>query len=51
MGDLISDTSLQCELWHQKFSHLHYKALPGVRRWSRVCLSLKLTMKVFVKVV
>jgi len=26
------DTSLQFELWHQKFAHLHYKALHDVRQ-------------------
>jgi len=26
------DTSLQSELWHQRFAHLQYKALLGVRQ-------------------
>jgi len=26
------DTSLQSELWHRRFAHLHYKALPDVRK-------------------
>ena len=26
------NTSLQSELWHQRFSHLHYKALPDARK-------------------
>ena len=25
------DTTLQSELWHRRFAHLHYKALPDVR--------------------
>ena len=25
------DTSLQSELWHRRFAHLHYKALPDVK--------------------
>jgi len=37
LGAMASDTSLQCELWHQRFTHLHYKALPG--RWSQGCLN------------
>lgn len=28
---LIHENSHQCELWHWRFSHLHYKALPHVR--------------------
>jgi len=32
LGAFASDTSLQCELWHRRFAHLHYKALPGVRK-------------------
>lgn len=32
LGYLASDTSLQSELWHQIFPHLHYKALLGVRK-------------------
>ena len=31
--DVMScDTSLQSELWHRRFAHLHYKALPDVRK-------------------
>ena len=26
------DTSLQSELWHQRFAHLHYKAIHDVRK-------------------
>lgn len=26
------DTSLQSKLWHRRFAHLHYKALPNVRQ-------------------
>ena len=29
---MTCDTSLQSELWHRRFSHLHYKALPNVRK-------------------
>ena len=29
---MTCDTSLQSELWHRRFSHLHYKALPDVRK-------------------
>ena len=32
LGAMICDTSLQSELWHQRFSHLHFKALPNVRK-------------------
>eukprot|EP00253_Pinus_taeda_P012928 PITA_12928 len=32
LGDMSCDTSLQSELWHQRFAHLHYKALPDVRQ-------------------
>ena len=31
-GSMTCDTSLQSGLWHQRFSHLHHKALPGVRK-------------------
>lgn len=31
MGALLSDTSLQSELWHYRFAQLHYKALLEVR--------------------
>ena len=37
LGALASDTSLQCELWHIPFSHLHYTYLPHVRKmFSRI---------------
>ena len=26
------DTTRQTELWHQRFGHLHYKALPEARK-------------------
>ena len=29
---MTCDTSLQSELWHRRFAHLHYKALPDVRK-------------------
>ena len=32
LGVMSCDTTLQSELWHQRFSHLHYKALPDVRQ-------------------
>jgi len=32
LGELESDTPIQCELWHHRFSHLHYKSSPGVRK-------------------
>eukprot|EP00253_Pinus_taeda_P026306 PITA_26306 len=32
LGALTCDVSLQSELWHQRFTHLHYKALPGVSK-------------------
>lgn len=32
LGAISCDTSLQSELWHRRFSHLHYKALPDVRK-------------------
>ena len=28
LGAMSCDTSLQSELWHRRFAHLHYKALP-----------------------
>jgi len=31
LGAMSCDTSLQSELWHQRFAHVHYKALPDVR--------------------
>ena len=46
LGALANDTSLQSELWHQRFSHLHYKVLPGVSNTTYTQ-----TMKVFVRVV
>eukprot|EP00253_Pinus_taeda_P032103 PITA_32103 len=32
LGALSCDTSLQFELWHRRFAHLHYKALPDARK-------------------
>eukprot|EP00253_Pinus_taeda_P002351 PITA_02351 len=32
LGVMSCETSLQSELWHQRFAHLHYKALPDVRK-------------------
>ena len=35
LGVMSCDTSLQSELWHRRFAHLHYKALPDVRKMVR----------------
>eukprot|EP00253_Pinus_taeda_P002162 PITA_02162 len=32
LGVMSCNTTVQSELWHQRFSHLHYKALPDVRQ-------------------
>ena len=32
LGVMSCDTTLQSELWHQRFAHLHYKALLGVKQ-------------------
>ena len=32
LGAMSCDTSLQSGLWHRRFAHLHYKALPDVRQ-------------------
>ena len=32
LGALNRNASLQSELWHQRFAHLHYKALLGLRK-------------------
>jgi len=32
LGAMTCDTFLQSELWHRRFSHLHYKALPNIRK-------------------
>eukprot|EP00253_Pinus_taeda_P033904 PITA_33904 len=32
LGAMSCDNSLQSKLWHQRFAHLLYKALPGVRK-------------------
>lgn len=32
LGAMSCDTSLQSELWHRRFAHLHYKALSDVRK-------------------
>lgn len=29
---LVHDNIGLCELWHRRFAHLHYKALPGLRK-------------------
>lgn len=28
---LVHDTINLCELWHQRFAHLHYRSLPGLK--------------------
>jgi len=32
LGAMTCNISLQSELWHRRFSHLHYKALPDVSK-------------------
>lgn len=32
LGALANDTSIQCQLWHQRFAHLHYKSLLSVMK-------------------
>ena len=32
LGVMPCDTTLQSELWHWRFAHLHYKALPDARQ-------------------
>ena len=32
LGAMSCDTSLQSKLWHRRFAHLHYKALPDMRQ-------------------
>ena len=32
LGVMSCDTTIQSKLWHRRFSHLHYKALPDVRQ-------------------
>eukprot|EP00253_Pinus_taeda_P009268 PITA_09268 len=32
LGATSCDTSLQSELWHRRFAHIHYKALPDARK-------------------
>jgi hypothetical protein len=32
LGVMSCDTTLQSELWHRRFAHLHYKALPDVKQ-------------------
>ena len=32
LGAMSCDTTLQTELWHQRFAHLHYKSLPKARK-------------------
>lgn len=34
LGAMTCDTSLQSKLWHQRFAHLHFKALPNVRKMA-----------------
>jgi hypothetical protein len=30
--ELVHDCISICELWHRRFSHLHYRDIPGVKR-------------------
>ena len=39
---LVHDTDLQCALWHKRFAHLHYKALPHVRKMVSGILEISL---------
>ena len=32
LGAMTCDTIRQTELWHRRFGHLHYKALPEARK-------------------
>ena len=32
LGAMTCNTTLQSELWHQMFAHLHYKSLPKARK-------------------
>lgn len=38
---LIHDKNHQCELWHQRFTHLQYKALPHVRKMVSRMLEIR----------
>lgn len=42
LGAMTCDTSLQSELWHQRFAHLHFKALPDVRKMVTSMLEFNL---------
>ena len=39
---LVHDTYFQCELWHKIFAHLHYKALPHVRKMFSGMLEIRM---------
>eukprot|EP00253_Pinus_taeda_P001882 PITA_01882 len=41
LGTMSCDTFLQSELWHRRFAHLHYKALPDVRQMVTGMLELE----------
>jgi len=41
LGAMSFDTSLQSKLWHRRFAHLHYKALPDVRQMVTGMLKFK----------
>ena len=41
LGVMSCDTSLQSELWHRRFAHIHYKALPDVRQMVTVMPKFK----------
>ena len=42
LGVMSCDTTLQSELWHCRFAHLHYKALPDVRKMVTWMLEFRL---------
>jgi len=49
LGVMSRDTSLQSKLWHRRFAHLHYKALPNVRKMVTGMLEFRLEQKVYVQ--
>ena len=48
---LVHSTVSPCELWHRRFGHLHFKALPGLQKWYVECLLFSLIMIMFAKAV
>eukprot|EP00253_Pinus_taeda_P006779 PITA_06779 len=41
LGAMSCDTCLQSELWHRRFAHIHYKALPDARKMVTGMLEFK----------